>query len=119
MSEQNNIEAFQSPKSGTVTHTARRRPQKWWQLGGKDISHVSIDEGYETSAYSTSSSSLEDASGKNEGVFVAPEALEVYKPVEGFEGTHRFDPSAKWSEDEEKRLVQKVSFEIIKKYLLS
>ena len=111
MPEQDNIEAFPGSKTGTVTTNAiRPRSRKWWQFGGKDISHVSIDAGYETSPSSASSSSLEDTINKNEGVFVAPEALDVYKPVEGFEGAHRFDPSATWSDEDEKRLVSKVCF---------
>ncbi|KAG8410864.1 hypothetical protein J3458_016619 [Metarhizium acridum] len=111
MSKGDNTEAFPASKGGAVVSTVRHRRQKWWQLGGKDISHVSIDAGYETSPSSASSSSLEDAN-KNEGVFVAPEALEVYKPVEGFEGTHRFDPSATWSQQEEEQLVKKLNWRI-------
>lgn len=34
---------------------------------------------------------------------------EIYKPIEGYEGAHRFDSSMKWSVDEEKRLVRTVS----------
>lgn len=116
MAEQHNIEAFPGSKAGAVTNTVQQlRPRKWWQFGGQDISHVSIDAGYETSHSSTSSSSLEDTINKNEGVFVAPEALDVYKPVEGFEGAHRFDPSATWSAEDEKRLVSKVCFNYIPK----
>lgn len=109
MSERDNVEAFPASKGGAVAVASAvpYRRQKWWQLGGKDVSHVSIDAGYETAPSSASSSSLEDGN-KNEGVFVAPEALEVYRPVEGFEGTHRFDPSATWSYEEEEQLVKKV-----------
>lgn len=33
--------------------------------------------------------------------------LNIYKTA-GYEGTHRFDPSLQWTEQEEKRLVRKV-----------
>ncbi|KFG87251.1 phthalate transporter [Metarhizium anisopliae] len=113
MSERDNAEAFPASKGGAVAVTSAvpYRRQKWWQLGGKDVSHVSIDAGYETAPSSASSSYLEDGN-KNEGVFVAPEALEVYRPVEGFEGTHRFDPSATWSYEEEEQLVKKLNWKI-------
>lgn len=110
-----NIEAFPGPKSSqkstSSSHGATYRPLKWYQIGGKDISHVSIDAGYEEGSLESFSSSLEDVTQKNASVFVAPEALDIYKPVEGFEGAHRFDPSATWSAAEEKRLVRKVRAE--------
>ena len=43
-------------------------------------------------------------------VFVAPEVADIYKPIEGFEGAHRFDSSAIWTKKEEKSLVRKVCF---------
>ena len=85
-----------------------QRPRKWWHLGGKDVSFVTIDDGYETVSQTPSGSSSPSAAESQENVFVAPEALELYKPVEGFEGTHRFDPSATWTKEEERRLVRRV-----------
>ncbi|KAG5951733.1 hypothetical protein E4U53_002382 [Claviceps sorghi] len=114
MSEIRNIEAFPdpTPKVPKVTESSiRERPRKWWQIGGEDISHVSIDAGYDTDFRSSSTSSVDASShkpSKNKGIFVAPEAVEVYKPVEGFEGAHRFDPAAKWTDEEEQILVRKV-----------
>jgi hypothetical protein len=82
-----------------------RHRRKWWQFGGKDVSYVSIDSGYESRSESSSS---EDLVKNVDNVFVAPEATEIYKPIEGFEGTHRFDPTATWSAEEEKKLVRRV-----------
>lgn len=82
------------------------RPRKWWHFGGKDTAFVSVDAGYETRS---EASSTEDLVKNVDNVFVAPEAMELYKPIEGFEGTHRFDPSATWSAEEEKKLVRRVS----------
>lgn len=98
------VEAF---PSGAAT-SKPAKPQKWYHLFGKDISHVSVDAGYETSS---ETSSLDELVVKNtHNVFEAPEATEIYKLVEGFEGTHRFDPSATWTQEEEKTLVRRVCF---------
>jgi hypothetical protein len=87
--------------------------RKWWQLGGKDFSFVSVEQGYEDvssgSDTASRSSSNHAVVVNRDNVYVAPEAVELYKPVEGFEGTHRFDPNASWSEEDEKRLVRRVS----------
>lgn len=38
------------------------------------------------------------------------ESLEsFYKPIDSYEGVHRFDPEFEWEAKEEKRLVRKVS----------
>lgn len=34
---------------------------------------------------------------------------EFYEPIAEYEGRHRYDPSAEWTEAEEKKLVRKVS----------
>lgn len=109
MSSQDSVEAFPQSKVPSVTlGTVSERTRKWWQLGGQDVSHVSIDAGYEASSPLPSASYKEDAGDDRDGIFVSPEAADVYKPVEGFEGAHRFVPSAKWSPEEEERLVTKV-----------
>ncbi|KAG6012368.1 hypothetical protein E4U43_007826 [Claviceps pusilla] len=118
MPEIRNIEAFPVPKakSPKVTENSiRQRPRKWWQVGGEDVSHVSIDAGCGTDLSSISTSSLNETSNKpskNKGIFASPEALEVYRPVEGFEGTHRFNPAAKWTDEEEKKLIRKLNWKI-------
>jgi hypothetical protein len=82
--------------------------QKWYHLFGKDVSHVSVDTGYESSS---ETSSLDESVIKNtHNVFEAPEATEIYKFVDGFEGTHRFDASATWTKEEEKALIRRVRF---------
>lgn len=41
--------------------------------------------------------------------FPADEGLEVfYKPVDGYEGAHRFDPKFQWTAAEEGKVVRKV-----------
>jgi hypothetical protein len=96
------IEAF---PAGQVT-IRQRRPQKWYHLFGKDVSYVPVDDGLEGSS---ETSSLDDAVVKNtNNVYEAPEAADIYRLVDGFEGTHRFDPSATWTQQEETQLVRRV-----------
>lgn len=83
------------------------RRQKWYSLRGKDVSYVSVDDGYDTS--SETSSLNEGVVNAHHNVFEAPEAQEIYKFVDGFEGAHRFQPDATWSAEEEKKLIRRVS----------
>jgi hypothetical protein len=40
---------------------------------------------------------------------VTEESLEqFYMPIEGYEGRHRYDPKARWTEAEEKALIRRV-----------
>jgi hypothetical protein len=48
--------------------------------------------------------------GASEGTFGSTTGLdEFYKPIESYEGAHRYDPSYTWEPSEEKRIVRKVS----------
>lgn len=83
----------------------------WWKIGGKDYSYVSIDgdETLVTGPPSSSEESLDDTLvRKRNSVFQSPEAFEIYKPDESYEGFHRFDPTFVWTEEEEKALVKRV-----------
>jgi hypothetical protein len=42
-------------------------------------------------------------------VFSDPDAALIYKPIENYEGSHRFDPTATWTPQEESALVRTVS----------
>lgn len=96
------VESF---PAGVFTTQPTRRP-KWYHLFGKDVSHVPVDEGYATGS---ETSSLDGNTVNNHrNIFTAPEAVDIYKLVDGFEGTHRFDPSATWEAQDEKKLVQRV-----------
>ena len=95
-----------------------RKPAKWWKLGGQDVSHVSVDHGYKVmfdsenvhAKRATRMSVVENVNNPYEAI----EAEEFYKPVTGYEGTHRFDPQATWTVEEEKVLVRKVCISIHK-----
>ncbi|KLO81886.1 putative tartrate transporter [Fusarium fujikuroi] len=40
--------------------------------------------------------------------FVSGGATELYKPIPEYEGIHRYDPTAEWTEKEEKKLVRRL-----------
>ncbi|KAL4962396.1 major facilitator superfamily domain-containing protein [Aspergillus stella-maris] len=44
--------------------------------------------------------------------FVGGGATELYEPIPEYEGRHRYDPKAEWTEAEEKKLVRKVDYRI-------
>lgn len=40
--------------------------------------------------------------------FALGASADLYEPIPEYEGKHRYDPSAEWTEAEEKKLVRKV-----------
>lgn len=42
------------------------------------------------------------------GVLAGGGSVELYAPIPEYEGKHRYDPTAEWSEKEEKVLVRRV-----------
>lgn len=56
--------------------------------------------------------------GESEGGVIALGGnLDNYRPIAEYEGAHRFDPSYQWTENEEKRLVRRVSLFFSPKHL--
>lgn len=49
-----------------------------------------------------------DRSYVSESAFESTEDHAFYRPIESYEGIHRWDPHFKWTEQEEKRIVRKV-----------
>lgn len=43
------------------------------------------------------------------GVWASGGGIDNYKPIPEYEGAHRYDPHFEWTENEEKRLVRRVS----------
>lgn len=84
------------------------KTKPWWKFGGKDYSFVSVNSGYSTTA-SSSETKLHSSEKLGRNVYETDDAKDIYKPIEGYEGAHRFDPKFKWSPEEEKRLVKTVS----------
>ncbi|KAI0068062.1 MFS general substrate transporter [Artomyces pyxidatus] len=54
-----------------------------------------------------------DATATQPSVFDDPVTLEIYRPPVAYENAHRFDPNARWTWREEKRLVRKVDLRIM------
>lgn len=111
--EKSELPAAEFPhKSGSTENDGRkeRLTEPWWKIGGKDISYVSVDAGLESETSSLVQSSGSSLVKNENNVFASPEATELYKPVAGFEGTHRFDPNATWTQAEEAALVRRVCF---------
>ena len=88
----------------------RVRANKWWQFGGKDrIFVASQKQPSKTSLTSSQEDELENDNNVFGSVFSDSRAVEFYKPIEKYEGRHRFDMHATWSDEEEKKLIRKVS----------
>lgn len=58
---------------------------------------------------SATGSSISDERQVPGDVFAEGGQSRFYEPIPEFEGRHRWDPRAEWTEDEEKRLIRKVS----------
>lgn len=114
-------EAFPITKQADVTFNARPgstlKSRKWYQLGGRDYSHVAVDSGYDNRSETSSFNDSDSEVVKNHNnVFEAKEAVDIYKPIEGYEGAHRFVPDATWTQAEESALVRKVcAIEVLSK----
>jgi hypothetical protein len=48
-------------------------------------------------------------SNKAEVTFEAADNQRLFKPIDSYEGLHRWDPDFQWTEQEEKKIVRKVS----------
>ncbi|CZR31609.1 uncharacterized protein FPRO_02154 [Fusarium proliferatum ET1] len=94
------------PAGDFTTQPVKR--YRWYHLFGKDVSHVPVDEGYSTGSDTASLHS--EIVNSHHNVFAAPEAVDIYKIVDGFEGAHRFEPSATWESQEEEKLVRRLDW---------
>ena len=106
-------EAYSTSKepvaSVSVPHGSLVKSRKWWQLGGRDYSHVAVDSGYETHSEVSLVSDGDSELVKNRNnVYEDKEAAAIYKPIEGYEGAHRFIPDATWTKEEEAALLSRV-----------
>ena len=91
--------------------TSKLTHRPWWKLGGKDIIFKPVDPDSVTSSNVASTEDIETSGLDNVhgSVFDDSGAAEFYKPIEKYEGSHRFDPTATWTPAEEKALVRTVS----------
>ena len=89
----------------------------WWKFGGHDRVFVPSGQGTSDTSLSSFRKLKEIESGNNnyDNVYSDPRAAEFYEPIEKYEGRHRFDPRASWSDEEERKLVRRVY--VLKHYL--
>lgn len=69
-------------------------------------------DGKGTSSDSGSTSGYSDThkyDGQGSGAFAEGGFMKHYAPIDAYEGRHRWDPNAQWTEAEEKKLVRRVS----------
>ncbi|TVY59252.1 putative transporter [Lachnellula cervina] len=101
-------ESIQSP-------TTQAPKKSWWNIGGPDISFAPVDPVSVTNSSSTSIKEDIETSGEQTihgSVFDDSKAAELYQPVEKYEGRHRFDPNATWTEEEERKLIRSLDWRI-------
>lgn len=82
------------------------------------IHQTNSSDGYEAKdlevakgAYETTTSSNPSSVrlGESEGgVFAMGGNVDAYKPIEEYEGAHRYDPLFEWTEKEERSLIRRV-----------
>jgi hypothetical protein len=99
-------------RSGESLQISNAQPKRpWWKLGGQDISFAAVDPVSVSTSSSTSIKDDVETSGEQNihgSVFDDSKAAELYRPVAKYEGRHRFDPNATWTEEEERKLVRTV-----------
>lgn len=52
---------------------------------------------------------VEARATKGDVVFAGGASNQLYEPIPEYEGRHRYDPKAEWTEEEEKALLKRVS----------
>lgn len=94
------------------------------ELSSSGSSQVDAPSDYDSKAIASASvtapsvSTQADHHVSSGGVYAAGGSTRYYRPIPEYEGLHRWDPNAEWTEKEEKRLVRKVCFLIFIFYLL-
>lgn len=74
---------------------------------GYDVKDIEIAKGAAETTSDSKSASLR--LGESDGGVIAIGGnLDSYRPIDTYEGAHRFDPLYEWTENEEKRLVRRV-----------
>lgn len=89
----------------TVEEVKNIGPEEAREYDSKNITKV------HSTSDSASASSVEDRRGTVKAVDCAFDTTEdprYYKPIESYEGYHRWDPEFEWTEEEEKAVVRKV-----------
>ncbi|KAJ5660593.1 Major facilitator superfamily domain general substrate transporter [Penicillium longicatenatum] len=51
--------------------------------------------------------------GYDNGTFQVKEGYEFYRPIDSYEGIHRWDPKFEWTQEEEKKIVRKIDVRVL------
>lgn len=86
-------------------------PPSYDGYDGKDVEVAKDAVG--TTSSNSSAVRLGESKG---GVIATGGNVEAYKPIEQYEGAHRYDPLYHWTEPEEKRLIRKVRIKHVNSY---
>ncbi|KAK3167527.1 hypothetical protein OEA41_010654 [Lepraria neglecta] len=97
---------------GSFAPPEQKTPLKansWWKFGGRDRIFVPsrLQGSRSTFKDFQGDRTIDDDHNADGNVFSDPRAVDIYKPIEKYEGRHRFDLHATWSDEEEKRLVRR------------
>ena len=77
----------------------------------KDATQIVAEPKDSRGTLATEGSDTEWQQSKTQAVkatFDLTEGQHFYRPIDGYEGLHRWDPDFTWTESEEKRIVRKV-----------
>lgn len=97
---------------GSFTPPEQETPLKansWWKFGGRIFVPSRLQGSKSTFKNFQGDRTIDDDHNADGNVFSDPRAVDIYKPIEKYEGRHRLDIRATWSDEEEKKLVRRVS----------
>ena len=77
----------------------------------------SVKEAFATAGLAAEQATVTDNSflkrANDKATFATDESNEeYYKPIDTYEGRHRYDPKFEWTEKEERRIVRKIDWRI-------
>ena len=93
--------------SGAANLLRRLKGQRNHQTGGTFATNIALSE--------TSSEDLSqdgDAKPSTEHLSDSGKLERYYVPIDSYEGRHRYDPKARWTPEEEHKIVQKIDWRI-------
>lgn len=95
----------------TVSRTSRLLRKIQGPPGkGSAFSYAGVPVASSAASSDGSISGIPTKSGGKEQIIVQEDGLsKFYVPIDTYEGRHRYDPTAQWSAEEEKKLVRRVS----------
>ena len=105
----------QSQGSSTSQEPQTTNQNPWWRFGGRDRIFVPsrLEGSRSTQKAFQGDRTVDDDYTADGNVFSDPKAIAIYEPIEKYEGRHRFDIHATWSDEEERNLVRRVSVVVL------